>query len=379
MVCDLLAGPAMPDERVQEAGAARLKLLSDGFDGDRAGAAAAIRSFVLEALHVDARIVDLCLAQPHRLAALMRGLGAVCRAGVEGDAEADALLHALLAQLYDGVLRIPGLDRWRGYGSVTVQAIQARLERYAVDALRARAVPVTDESPAEPQAFVHWLRRRVAAHRATGHPFYTRHMRLSATVPDLRQYFIQELTVDGRFDDLVALMQVGSQGGAKLELAQNYWDEMGGGDARGVHTDLFARVITALGITDEEIERARTHESRLCGNLSVLLASQREHFYRAAGYFGVLELMVPARMVDVLRAWERNRLPPEAMEYHRVHVPIDARHASGWFRNVIAPAVARDPETRRHVIEGAMWRLETSCWYLDALLADAGRQKELRS
>jgi hypothetical protein len=59
MVCDLLAGPAMPDERVQEAGAARLKLLSDGFDGDRAGAAAAIRSFVLEALHDDARIVDL--------------------------------------------------------------------------------------------------------------------------------------------------------------------------------------------------------------------------------------------------------------------------------------------------------------------------------
>jgi hypothetical protein len=117
------SGGARLGEEV-EAGAARLELLAGRFDGDRAGAAAAIRSFVLEALHVDARIVDLCLAQPHRLAALMRGLGAVCRAGSEGDAGADALLHALLAQLHDGVLRIPGLDRWRGYGSVTVQAIQ---------------------------------------------------------------------------------------------------------------------------------------------------------------------------------------------------------------------------------------------------------------
>ncbi|MDP9071611.1 MAG: iron-containing redox enzyme family protein [Actinomycetota bacterium] len=41
-------------------------------------------------------------------------------------------------------------------------------------------------------------------------------------------------------NDLVAVCQIGMEGVAKLELARNYWDEMGRGQAADVHAELHA-------------------------------------------------------------------------------------------------------------------------------------------
>ena len=48
-----------------------------------------------------------------------------------------------------------------------------------------------------------------------------------ASLEQLKWFFEQEAAGEAGFDDLVALTQVKLPAGAKLELARNYWDEMG--------------------------------------------------------------------------------------------------------------------------------------------------------
>jgi len=71
--------------------------------------------------------------------------------------------------------------------------------------------------------------------------------------------------VDGRFDDLLAMMQVGTSGPAKMEIAGNFWDEMGNGNDAEVHTHLFNNIFKVFDIDDEELERSLTANALLSG------------------------------------------------------------------------------------------------------------------
>ncbi|MCA8887010.1 MAG: iron-containing redox enzyme family protein, partial [Hyphomonadaceae bacterium] len=51
----------------------------------------------------------------------------------------------------------------------------------------------------------------------------------------MRWFVEQEAAGEAGFDDLVAMSQVKMPAPAKLELARNYWDEMGRGNAKGMH------------------------------------------------------------------------------------------------------------------------------------------------
>src|SRR3546814_14029908 len=54
-----------------------------------------------------------------------------------------------------------------------------------------------------------------------------------ASKEELRWFFEQEAAGEAGFDDLVAMTQVKMPVQAKLELARNYWDEMGRGNRKG--------------------------------------------------------------------------------------------------------------------------------------------------
>lgn len=285
---------------------------------------------------------------------------------VDGDRAAEEVIHLGLARLYDLFLKIPPWNRGGARGAAAVEFVKTSLER---ESLRVWAELTVPAHPHEPAAFVEALAALAYSHPVARHEFYSVYLPQHGTRTDLRNYFIQELSVDGRFDDMIALLQVGSSGAMKMEFARNYWDEMGCGSLEDVHTDLFARVIDALAITPEEVTRCTTHESRVCGNFSVMLASRRDLFYRASGYFGVMEFLVPQRMREVLACWERNQLDPEAVRYHHVHMLADDRHAAGWFKYVIEPMIAQDPAAGAEIMAGALLRLNTSQQYLDRLLA----------
>ncbi len=110
-----------------------------------------------------------------------------------------------------------------------------------------------------------------------------------ASLDEMRRFLAIEGGPDGGFDDLVALCQVGLSGAPKMELARNYWDEMGNGNPAEVHTDLhrdMARAIDLPQIARAELPEPALHRSALGG----LLATNRWLQPEMLGALGLTEL-----------------------------------------------------------------------------------------
>jgi hypothetical protein len=144
------------------------------------------------------------------------------------------------------------------------------------------------------KSFIRWLLKIIQTHPAYSHPFYTHFMRKEATRADLRLWLAQESTLDQRFDDVLANLQVGTNGHVKMEVAKNYWDEMGNGDMAKVHTHLFGQLLDELEVTPSYITSILFPASLLTGNLSSCLSLHRHLFYEALGFFGVVEYLAPS-------------------------------------------------------------------------------------
>ena len=226
------------------------------------------------------------------------------------------------------------------------------------------------EIPGNGTDFVTWFRDVAQGHEAWNHPFYLDFLTNRATVEDFRYYLTQETTLDPRFDDLLALIQIGTSGDVKLEIASNYWDEMGGGQEAEVHTVLFSRALGELGADQAYIDANTSLSSKASGNLSSMLGMKRRHFYKAIGYFGITEYMAPHRFKCVVEGWRRNKLPAGGIIYHDLHIGVDAGHSLGWMHNVIAPLCDRDPIAAQEIARGAIYRLNSSARYLASISED---------
>jgi hypothetical protein len=273
----------------------------------------------------------------------------------------------LLARIYDLTTQIP--DGPTAEGSVALHEVTRLLEVATMDAEN-RYVPdgLLDQAPTDGKAYLSWLKKFARQHRVFKHPYYHEFIHNQAGPEDLRTYILQESVVDGRFDDLLAMMQVGTSGPAKMEIATNFWDEMGNGNPAEVHTFLFNKIFDVFHITQEELDRVLTANALLSGNLAVLLCRYRRYYPEAVGFLGMTEWLVPDRFKSVVSAWERLGLPDVGIVYHRLHITIDSVHAAGWFHNIVAPSAGSEV-MRRGIARGAIWRLNSSARYLDERMA----------
>jgi hypothetical protein len=141
---------------------------------------------------------------------------------------------------------------------------------------------------------------------------------------------------------------------AKLELARNYWDEMGQGHAGGMHGPLLARLGAELDLDDEaEI----VWESLALGNLMIALAVNRHYTYQSIGALGVIEMTAPWRSAHVNAGLKRLGVGGEARRYYALHATLDIKHSRAWNREVLAPLVAGEPRAAFAIAEGALLRL----------------------
>jgi Iron-containing redox enzyme len=97
-----------------------------------------------------------------------------------------------------------------------------------------------------------------------------------ATLEEVRWFVRQEAAGEAGFDDLVSLTQIRMVEQAKLELARNYWDEMGRGKPEGMHGPMLAHLAQTLDVAGTPIEDI-VWESLALANLLVGLAINRRY------------------------------------------------------------------------------------------------------
>jgi hypothetical protein len=176
-----------------------------------------------------------------------------------------------------------------------------------------------------------------------------------ATREQLTWFLAQEMAGEAGFDDLVALTQVKLPEGPKLELARNYWDELGQGHARGMHGPMLQRLGEELGLTDH---KDAVWEALALANLMVAFASNRHYAYQSIGALGVIELTAPKRAAYVNAGLKRLGIAGEARRYYALHATLDIKHSAAWNREVIRPLVADNPQAATAMAEGALLRLQ---------------------
>jgi len=159
---------------------------------------------------------------------------------------------------------------------------------------------------------------------------------------------------DGGFDDMVAACQIGLDGAAKLELAQNYWDEMGNGSLARVHTELHRKLSRSLGLACPPRDRqpvAALERSVLGG----LLATNRWLQPEMLGALGLLELQAGPRCRRVVTALERIGAGEDALDFYVEHATVDPRHGKDWVDKAVVP-FEDDARWAQGIVRGARWR-----------------------
>ena len=229
-----------------------------------------------------------------------------------------------------------------------------RLEGAFLEDLRSEIAPLAAEAPADADDFVAWF----GGLEATGPGQHDRlHDWLAerASLDEVRWFLRQEAAGEAGFDDLVALTQLKLPDRAKLELARNYWDEMGRGDARGMHGPMLARLTRALKLSPE-IETT-CWESLALANAMTAMATNRRYAWHSVGALGVVELTAPARSALTAAALRRLGRSGGERRYFELHAHLDIRHAEAWLAEAIHPLVAEEPARARAIAEGALIRL----------------------
>ena len=252
----------------------------------------------------------------------------------------------------------------RHQGHPAVADLKSRLEAQWLDELDAAWQHTDQLSDASTSAGAVAAMRTVAARDRL--PTAYRWLAKQASWAELVDFLAVEGGPDGGFDDLVAACQIGLRGAAKLELAQNYWDEMGGGDPDAVHTTLHERLVQAVGLPQVP-RRDLPVEALERSALGGLLATNRWLQPEMLGALGLLELQAGPRCRLVLQAFDRLGAPAAAYPFYVEHAEVDPRHGRDWVDKAIAPLVDDHPEWGPRIVRGAWWRSAINLRFFEAL------------
>lgn len=210
------------------------------------------------------------------------------------------------------------------------------------------------DAPEDADAFVAWFEALKGSGPGENDPLFPW---LADEAPrDAMIWFLtQEVAGEAGFDDLVAMTQVKLSPQAKLELARNYWDEMGQGKRGGMHGPMLEVLARELGIV---AGGPVVWQSLALGNVMSALAANRRYAYESVGALGVVELTAPWRAAHVNAGLKRLGIGGEARRYFALHATLDVKHSAAWNQEVLRPLVAENPATARPIAEGALMRLE---------------------
>ncbi|HEX8300643.1 iron-containing redox enzyme family protein [Sphingomonas sp.] len=230
-----------------------------------------------------------------------------------------------------------------------------RLEGGFLEELRDEISAEAAAAPTEVSGFIEWFEALKATGPGQGDPLFP-WLAGEADKDQLRWFFEQEAAGEAGFDDLVAMTQVKLPVEPKLELARNYWDEMGHGSAKGMHGPMLDALVETLQV--EPVIENTVWESLALANAMTAMAANRRYAWHSVGALGVVELTAPGRSAMVADGLKRVGLSPKEARYFSVHAVLDVKHSIEWNRNAIRPAIEEDPRRATAMAEGALIRLK---------------------
>lgn len=229
-----------------------------------------------------------------------------------------------------------------------------RLERGYIEELRGEVMAIAAEAPTDADGFVAWFEALKQHGPGQGDPLFP-WLAEEASRDELRWFFEQEAAGEAGFDDLVAYTQVKLPRSAKLELARNYWDEMGRGNAKGMHGPMLDDLVQTLAVNP--IIENTVWESLALANAMTAMATSRRYAWQSVGALGVIELTAPGRSALVARGLRRIGLSERERRYFDLHAVLDVKHSADWNREALRPLVEEEPRRATAIAEGALMRL----------------------
>src|SRR5436305_56368 len=135
--------------------------------------------------------------------------------------------------------------RWRD--QLAEIATLARIEGEFLEQSRQAVAARAAEAPADAAGFIEWFEALKHDGPGQNDPLFP-WLAEQCSMEQMKWFLTQEVAGEAGFEDLTALTQLKLPTRPKLELARNYWDEMGRGKPKAMHGPLPAALAQHLDL-----------------------------------------------------------------------------------------------------------------------------------
>jgi len=211
------------------------------------------------------------------------------------------------------------------------------------------------EAPTDVAAFIAWFEELRETGPGQNDPLFP-WLAKRCSMKQMKWFLTQEVAGEAGFEDLTALTQLKLPMRPKLELARNYWDEMGRGNPKAMHGPLLSALAQYLDLNP--LPETTVTESLVLANTMAGLAANRRYAYQSIGALGAIEMTAPGRSAATSAGLKRLGVRAGNRHYFALHAVLDVKHSIAWNSEAIAPLVRDDPRVASAIAEGALMRLE---------------------
>jgi hypothetical protein len=226
-----------------------------------------------------------------------------------------------------------------------------------------------------------WVRAIVQSHRSNvSHPLFA-FLRDEATLTQVREFFYQETPLEVLFGDIIGFMLPGVYGEPKLEMATNFWDEVGRAMDSRVHRNMRMDMMRDFKIpVDAHLEHfeALVLEELVLINSYLSMATDRNKFGQLVGMLLATENMIPGRFEHQIEGMRRLGLTDHQMSYMLEHTTIDVVHAGDWLVHVVKPVLRHNPGIVSEIAFGVLRRLNAAGGVCDRMMGHLAEFKTER-
>jgi hypothetical protein len=211
------------------------------------------------------------------------------------------------------------------------------------------------EAPTDSKGFIKWFEELKRSGPGQNDELFS-WLAEKCSMDQMKWFLTQEVAGEAGFEDLTALTQLKLPNRPKLELARNYWDEMGRGNPKAMHGPLLTALADHLDL--KPLPDTTLTESLALANTMAALAANRRYAYHSVGALGVIEMTAPARSAATSAGLKRLGVKAGDRHYFALHAVLDIKHSMAWNAEAIQPLICDSPETAVAIAEGALMRLE---------------------